>query len=130
MGPRTELHKRKFGRRDTQKENTEKKNKELKIGVRGIALDKGKGKARQSWQNKRLSKTIKQNKNADAKIKGAKSITQKHCLRGEGRTYLITNKYARKWEDSEKRTKQKTVERLNIRKRKIAERKEKGKSCK
>ena len=45
MRNRTELHKRKFGRRDTQKEKTEKKkdkNNELKIGVWGTALDKGK----------------------------------------------------------------------------------------
>lgn len=45
-----------------RKKTLKNKNKELKIGVRGIALDKGKGKARQSWQNKRLSKTIKRNK--------------------------------------------------------------------
>ena len=68
-------------------ETRKNKNNQLKLGVRGIALDKGKGNARQSWQNKRLSKTIKQNKNAGAKIKGAESTTQSHCSRGEGRTY-------------------------------------------
>lgn len=49
-----------------RKKSLKNKNKELKIGGRGIALDKGKGKAGQRWQNKRLLKTIEHNKNAEA----------------------------------------------------------------
>ena len=83
MGARTELHKRKFGKRDSQKENIEKekekKNNErsaiqgnsiLFSAIQGNSTGQRQKNARQSWQNKILSKTIKPNKNAEAKIKG------------------------------------------------------------
>ena len=82
--------------------------------------------------NKKLLKTIKPaNKHAEAKIKGKRKVLHEtiDCEAKEERIKQLI-KYASKREDSEKRTKQKPVERRNIRKHKIAERKETKKSYK